>query len=78
MQDRCKTINQTLMKKKTVNFDGTKLFMFLSVAENGYVCISTVSENVLEILAADCGPQERKMQEWNGTLEYDIEEKQPQ
>ena len=65
MQDRCKTINQTLMKKKTVNFDGTKLFMFLSVAENGYVCISTVSENVLEILAADCGPQERKMQEWN-------------
>jgi hypothetical protein len=65
MQDRCKTINQTLMKKKTVNFDGTKLFMFMSVAENGYVCISTVSENALEILAADCGPSERKIQEWN-------------
>ena len=65
MRDRCKTINQTLLKKKTVNFDGTKLFLFLSVAENGYVCISTVSENALEILAVDCGPSERKIQEWN-------------
>ena len=65
MQDRCKTINQTLLKKKTVNFDGTKLFMFMSVAENGYVCISTVSENALEILAVGCGPSERKIQEWN-------------
>ena len=65
MQDRCKTINQTLLKKKTVNFDGTKLFLFLSVAENGYVCISTVSENALEILAVGCGPSERKIQEWN-------------
>ena len=39
--------------------------MFMSVAENGYVCIGTVSENALEILAVDCGPSERKIQEWN-------------
>ena len=65
MQNRCDAINQTLMKKKSVNFNGTKLFMFMSVAENGYVCISTVSEIALEILATDCGPSERKIQEWN-------------
>ena len=65
MQNRCNAINQTLMKKKSVNFNGTKLFMFMSVAKNGNVCISTVSEIALEILAADCGPSERKIQEWN-------------
>ena len=65
MQNRCDGINQTLMKKKSINLNGTKLFMFMSVAENGYVCISTVSEIALEILATDCGPSERKIQEWN-------------
>ena len=33
--------------------------MFMSVAENGYVCIGTVSENALEILAADLLQVER-------------------
>tara|TARA_Y100000385_G_scaffold235325_1_gene249045 strand:- start:956 stop:1420 length:465 start_codon:yes stop_codon:yes gene_type:complete len=65
MQNRCNSINQTLMKKKSVNFNGTKLYMFLSVAENGYVCITSVSENALEVLAADCGPSEKKLREWN-------------
>ena len=65
MLERTKNLNQTLMKKKSVNFDGTKIYMFLSVAENGYVCISSISENVLEVLAADCGTYERKIQEWN-------------
>jgi tetratricopeptide (TPR) repeat protein len=65
MQNRCNAINQTLMKKKSVNFNGTTLYMFLSVAENGYVCISSVSENALEVLAADCGPSELKIEEWN-------------
>ena len=53
------------MKKKSVIFNGTILYMFLSVAENGYVCISSVSENALEVLAADCGPSEIKIEEWN-------------
>ena len=65
MQNRCNSTNQTLMKKKSVNFNGTKLYMFLSVAENGYVCISSVSENALEVLAADCGTSEKKIREWN-------------
>ena len=65
MQKRCNETNQNLMKKKSVNFNGTKLYMFLSVAENGYVCISSVSENALEVLSADCGPSEIKIEEWN-------------
>ena len=50
MLERCEKINQTLMKKKSVFFDGTKIYMFLSVAEDGYVCISSISENALELL----------------------------
>jgi hypothetical protein len=65
MEERCKKINQTLMKKKSVSFDGTEIYMFLSVAENGYVCISSISENVLDILAVDCGTSDRKIREWN-------------
>ena len=65
MQERYKKINQTLMKKKSVSFDGTEIYMFLSEAENGYVCISSISENVLDILAVDCGTSDRKIREWN-------------
>jgi hypothetical protein len=65
MQKRCRDVGQTLMKSKTVYFNGTKLYMFLSVAENGYVCISSISENALEILAANCGPSEIKIEQWN-------------
>ena len=65
MLERCERINQTLMKKKSVSFDGTKIYMFLSVDENGYVCISSISENALELLGADCGTSDRKIQEWN-------------
>jgi hypothetical protein len=65
MQSRCEKTNQTLMKKKSVDFEGTKIYMFLSVAENGYVCISSISENALKLLGADCGPSNRKIQEWN-------------
>ena len=53
------------MEKKSVSFDGTKIYMFLSVAENGYLCISSISENALELLGADCGTYDRKIQEWN-------------
>lgn len=65
MQNRCNELGHNLMKSKTVNFNGTKLYLFLSVAENGYVCVSSISENILEILAADCGPADIKIEEWN-------------
>ena len=53
------------MKKKSISYNGTEIYMFLSVAENGYVGISSISEIALELLAADCGPSDRKIQEWN-------------
>ena len=65
MEKRCMEIGQKLMKGKTAYFNSTKLYMFLSVAENGYVCVSIISENALEILAADCGSAEIKIEEWN-------------
>ena len=65
MQQRCNDINQNLMRKKVTNFNGTKMYMFLSVATNGYVCISSISENKLEVIATDCGPSEIKIQQWN-------------
>lgn len=65
MQQRCNAVNQTLMKKKTVTFNGTKLYMFMSVAQSGEACISSISENKLEVLAADCGEAMVKIQQWN-------------
>lgn len=65
MLQRCNAVNQTLMKKKMVTFNGTKLYMFLSVAQDGQACISSVSENKLEVLAADCGEVTVKIQQWN-------------
>ena len=72
MQKRCKTINQALVRKKTVNFNGTKLFMFMTVGENGNVCISTISENALEILAADCGTLRTKIKQWNDVIGIEV------
>ena len=65
MESTCRKTNQTLMRTKTTHFNGIKLYMFLSVARNGYVCISTISENALEIVATDCGPTEIKVEQWN-------------
>lgn len=65
MLERCNNINQTLMKKKTVTLNGTKLYMFMSVAEDGQACISSISENKLEVLAADCGEVYTKIEQWN-------------
>jgi hypothetical protein len=65
MRSRCVASNQIIEATKTVNFNGVKLFMFLTISENGSVCISSISENALEILAVDCGSAEMKIQQWN-------------
>ena len=68
MTRRCSQINQTLVKKATVKWDdGTMLYVFLSVAEGGRVCISMISEHKLEVLAADCGGDE-KVDQWNNMI----------
>ena len=65
MRTRLSNVNQTLMASKTVDFDGKKVYMFMSVAEDGSTCISGVSEFKLEVMSTDCGNTEVKMQEWN-------------
>jgi len=65
MRNRMYQINQTLMKTKEADYNGTTLYLYMSVAENGMTCISTVSELALEVLAADCGETYRKIDEWN-------------
>ena len=55
MVERAKKINQTIQEiKESTNSNGDKIYLFLSVAINGYVCITTVSSIELEVLAAKC------------------------
>lgn len=65
MRDRLSGVNQTLMDSKTTSFDGKTIYCFLSVTENGTVCISSVSEFALEVLASDCGDVHIKTEQWN-------------
>ena len=65
MSNRCKKINQKLMKGKESEMNGIKIYAFMSVAQNGMTCISLISENKLEILSSDCGNTQRKMNEFN-------------
>ena len=65
MKERCRDIGQTLMRTKTIDLNGTTMYAFMSVAENGKVCISTISEHKLEVLAVDCGEAQMKINQWN-------------
>ena len=53
MSKRLSNVNQNLMDSKTTSFDGKTLYCFLSVTEDGTVCISSVSEFALEVIASD-------------------------
>lgn len=61
MQNLCRDLNQTLMRKKTIYVDGKKVYMFMSVAENGMTCVSTVSDIKLEVMSSDCGDTQTKI-----------------
>jgi hypothetical protein len=65
MEARCASVGQTLMLSKTTTFDGYKVFVFLSVAENGSACISSVNEYKLEVMSTACGNADIKMNQWN-------------
>lgn len=65
MKTRLNNVNQTLMASKTVVFEGKKVYMFMSVTEDGSTCISAVSEFKLEVMSVDCGITEVKVQQWN-------------
>lgn len=67
MVNRLSNINQDLISSKTTSFNGTKMYAFLSrsLTEDNVWCISTISENALEVLATDCGYYKTKEAEWN-------------
>lgn len=65
MRDRCDAVNQTLVRKVSVDYDGKTIYMFLTVDDNGHACISGISQFELEILSTDCGPYEQKISAWN-------------
>ena len=73
IQNNCRGSNQELVKYMAVKTDDKLIFMFMSVAENGMVCISGVSEiKPDEILSADCGNADVKMAEWDALPEFKI------
>ena len=65
--NRFNNINQDLISSKTTSFNGTRMYVFLSrsLTEEDVWCISTISENALEVLATDCGYYKNKEAQWN-------------
>ena len=54
MQQRTRNINQVIIDSKITFFDNTKMYFFLTAAGDGTnYCVSAISENKLELLAAD-------------------------
>lgn len=56
MEERTKKFGQTIQEiKESTHSNGDKIYLFLSVAINGNMCITTVSSIKLEVLVAKCG-----------------------
>lgn len=73
MKNRCYNVNQQLVKYQVTKINNSLLFMFMSVAPNGDVCISGISEyNTNEIISSDCGSAEAKSAEWDSVSEYKL------
>jgi len=69
MRKRFQTLGQSLVEGRTIDLNGTSLHTFISNdLRTGYMCISTVSEYELDVLAADCGPASQKLMEWNSLV----------
>jgi hypothetical protein len=76
MRVNCRGSNQDLARYMATKVNGTVVFMFMSVAQNGMVCITGISElNPNEILSTDCGEANEKIAEWEAIQEYKIKQK---
>ncbi len=76
MKSRCRKTNHTILKTHSYTFEGTVVYCFLTcnsdmldpykrvAPKNQSVCISMISEKKLEVIAADCGSQDRKLRDW--------------
>ena len=64
MEERLRNVNQTMADSPFYSdFYGSRVYFFLSKDSRGYLCISTVSSQRLELLSTSCGgPQ--KLREW--------------
>ncbi|MDB4186300.1 hypothetical protein N9743_01415 [Flavobacteriaceae bacterium] len=66
MKKRSNNINQKLLKGYSMNFDGTKTYLFFTVpwGENGIGCVSMISEKKLEVFVVDCKSFSTKESQW--------------
>jgi hypothetical protein len=73
MKNRCNNINQQLVKYQVTKINNALVFLFMTVAPNGEVCISGISEyNTNEIISSDCGSAESKSADWDAVSEYKL------
>ena len=64
MKDRLRNLNQTMFDSPFFSDAyGARVYVFLSKNPRGYLCISTVSSQRLELINASCGGPE-KLREW--------------
>jgi len=70
MKKRCNNVNQQLVKYQVTKINNAIIFLFMSVAPNGEVCISGISEyNTNEIISSDCGSAEPNSEDWTEVQE---------
>ena len=67
MKKRSIKVGQKLLKGFNTEFDGNKVYLFFTVpkVENGFACVSMISEYKLEIFANDCKRFSIKKSEWD-------------
>ncbi|MDG1842614.1 MAG: hypothetical protein P8I93_09730 [Crocinitomicaceae bacterium] len=67
MINRCSNINQKLIKSHQSKFNNTSLYMFFTTSTEhpNQSCVTSISENKLEILASDCKNTSVKISQWN-------------
>ena len=64
---RCYRLNQKLIDTKAVNFQGTKMYVFLSESEEypDYMCVFAITDKSYEVNLADCGKSAEKLKSWD-------------
>lgn len=68
VRERGRDLGHSLIDKHMITQDdGSKLFMFLTESQEhyGYVCVQTVSEFKLEVIAVDCNTAGVKLPQWS-------------
>ncbi len=64
MQARLKELGHAFIDRREKIIEGETYYLFLSVPQNGYLCVSTMSEYELKVIASDCNLYDIKMAQW--------------